>query len=291
MPARYVASEMLIEAAQRHYIHLSVLVAETALWVHPDVHARLLSETGCVAMFPNVRRARASQGELRGQVTDGIRFDDNTYANTALKRALGIHRLQLEGFEVCHIWPRTCYDERFHTAPANMVLLPRALAALSDHDREIQAALQYRAYELYNWYPAGSDMPVRPEFYPNKWREPEASPLKRQNSRRPSGPVESDEMSAEERELIVRRLRTWSRKPELNVHRVIAIVVRSDGGLSRDELISEVRRMTASKNAYGTVASLLTSKGNAYGRVLEDINGVIRLHSELEREIRSLNWR
>ncbi|HMG75201.1 MAG TPA: hypothetical protein VK582_17005 [Pyrinomonadaceae bacterium] len=49
MPARYVASEMLIEAAQRHNIHLSVLVAETALWAHPDVHARLLSETGTTA--------------------------------------------------------------------------------------------------------------------------------------------------------------------------------------------------------------------------------------------------
>lgn len=285
---------MLIDAAHRHNIHLSVLVAETALWAHPDVHARLLSETGCVAMFPNVRRARASQGELRGQVTDGIRFDDNTYANTALKRGLGIHRLQLEGFEVCHIWPRTCYDERFHTAPANMVLLPRALAALSDHDREIQAALQYRAYELYNWYPAGSDMPVRPEFYPNKWREPEASPLKRQNSRRPGDRSirlgEPDEMSAEERELIVRRLRTWSSKPDLNVHRTIAIVMRSDNGLSRDALLAEMGRGTSSKNAYGTIASMLTNKGNSYGRVLQNVEGIIRIHPAIAEEVRKLKW-
>jgi hypothetical protein len=149
MASRYIASEMLLEAARRHNIHLSVLVAETALWVHPDVHVKLLNETGSVAMLPKVRRARTAQGELRGQVIEGSRLDDNTCANAALKRALGINRLQLEGFEVCHIWPRTCYDQRFHTAPANMVLLPRALAALSDHDLEIQAALQYRAYELY----------------------------------------------------------------------------------------------------------------------------------------------
>jgi hypothetical protein len=98
-------------------------------------------------------------------------------------------------------------------------------------------------------------------------------------------------MSVEERNLIVRRLREWSTKPELNVHRVIAIVVRSGEGLSRNELISEIRRITASKNAYGTVASLLTSKGNAYGRVLEDVGGIIRLHSDVEQEIRSLRWK
>ena len=123
---KYVASEMLLEAANRHQIHLSVLVAETGLWVHPDVHNRIVRETGCAAMFPKVRRARMGQGEKRGQILDGIRLDDNSYANVALKRALGLHRLQLEGFEACHIWPRTCYDERFHTVIANLVLLPRA---------------------------------------------------------------------------------------------------------------------------------------------------------------------
>ena len=167
---------MLSEAANKHQIHLTILVAETALWAHPNVHRGIVQETGGVAMFPNVRRARTAQGEKRGQVIDGIRLDDNSYANVALKRALGLHRLQLEGFEVCHIWPRTCYDQRFHTAVANLVLLPRPLAALSDHDLDIQESLQYRAYELYAWHPERAAVPIKPKSFPTNWREPEPLP-------------------------------------------------------------------------------------------------------------------
>lgn len=286
---------MLLEAANRHQIHLSVLVAETGLWVHPDVHARIVRETGKPAMFPHVRRARIGQGEKRGQVIDGIRLDDNSYANVALKRALGLHRLQLEGFEVCHIWPRTCYDQRFHTAIANMVLLPRSLAALSDHDLEIQASLQYRAYELYGWYPEGADVPVQPAFYPTNWREPE--PLRsgvtrrsREIPKRPNEGKKSGLMMAEESDLIIRRVQEWSGKPQLNVHRIIGIVNRSGNGVSRDKLIAEIKRVTTTKNAYGAIASLLTSKGNAYGRVLEDVDGIIRFHPMIEDYVRSFHW-
>lgn len=295
MPKKYVASEMLLEAANRHQIHLSVLVAETGLWANPEVHTRIVRETGGAAMVPTCRRARTGQGERRGQVIDGIRLDDNTYANVALKRALGLHRLQLEGFEVCHIWPRTCYDQRFHTAVANMVLLPRSLAALSDHDVEIQASLQYRAYELYGWYPEGAAVPLKPAFYPTNWREPEPQPLgatRRPRERRPdpNATGESETMPAEESALIIRRVQEWSRKPQLNVHRIIAIVVRSGDGVARDKLISEVGRLTSTKKAYGAIASLLTSKGNAYGRVLEDVDGIIRLHPLIEDYVRSLRW-
>src|SRR6185436_10881714 len=95
---KYIGSEMLLEAAKRHQIQLSILVAETGLWAHPDVHTRLLRETGGAAMFPKVRRARKGHGENRGQLLDGIRMDDNSYANIAIKRALGVRRLDIEGF-------------------------------------------------------------------------------------------------------------------------------------------------------------------------------------------------
>jgi hypothetical protein len=172
----YDGSEMLLEAANRHGIHLSILVAETGLWAHPDVHARILGTTRSAARHPNVRRVRVGDGEERGQVVNGVRLDDNTYANRAIKEAIGLPRSEVTGFETCHIWPKTCYDVRYHTAIANLVLLPRALAGLSDHDREIQAALQYRAYELYAWHPEGMPVPHRPEFYPSTWREPEPAP-------------------------------------------------------------------------------------------------------------------
>lgn len=96
---------MLLEAEEQHQIHLSVLVAQTGLWAHPEIHARRVRETGSAAMYPNVRRAR--KGEARGQIVGGIRLDDNTFANLAIKRALGLRRAEVVGFETCHIWPRT----------------------------------------------------------------------------------------------------------------------------------------------------------------------------------------
>lgn len=293
---KYVASEMLLEALKRHDIHLSVLVAETSLWAHPDVHMRLLRKTGSAAMFPNVRRARVGQGENRGQTVNGIRLDDNSYANVAIKRALGLHRLDVEGFEARHIWPRTCYDERFHTAIANLVLLPRALAALSDHDSEIQASLQYRAWELYGWYPDGQAVRQRPAFYPSSWRAPEPRAETGRFGRRHSVLIVADSssrapgMSADERALLRRKVRRWASRPDLNVHRIIGVVVRSHNGVPREHLVKEAERTTNSRNAYGAIASLLTTKGNAYGRVLEDVGGIIRLHPAVEDEVRSFRW-
>jgi hypothetical protein len=169
----YNAEDMLKEATQRNNIHLSLLVAETSVWANPEVHNFLTKENGYGAWLPNSRRYRPGQGEKRGQVIDGVKLDNNHYPNNGIKRAVGIPRDRLIGFESCHIWPDTCYDPRYHTTIANLVLLPRALASLSDHDTEVQAALQYRSFELYGWYPECCETPVKPNFYPQTWREPE----------------------------------------------------------------------------------------------------------------------
>jgi hypothetical protein len=71
---KVIASELLLESLRRHNVHLSLLVADTGLWVSPEFHHRWLRDTGTVAMFPNVRRARTGQGEQRNQVVDGIRI-------------------------------------------------------------------------------------------------------------------------------------------------------------------------------------------------------------------------
>ena len=96
--------------------------------------------------------------------------------------------------------------------------------------------------------------------------------------------------SGEERMKVIRSVHGWALKPYLNVHRIIGVVVRSSHGISRERLVEEVSQITNSKNAYGAVASLLTSKSNAYGRVLEDVGGVIRLHPDVEEEVRSVHW-
>jgi hypothetical protein len=54
---------MLRDAAIRHGIHLSVLVADTGLWASPEVHRHLIRENAIGAFFPNTRRYRESAGE------------------------------------------------------------------------------------------------------------------------------------------------------------------------------------------------------------------------------------
>jgi hypothetical protein len=171
-PQAIRGADLLRDSAVRHGIRLSVLVADTGLWANPEVHRRLALETPPGAFFPDCRRCRIGQGEAVGQKLGPLTLDNNTYANVAIKRALGVEPEKLIGFEACHIWPLTCYDERYHTLIANLVLLPRALAGFTDHDPQIAAVLQYRALELFGWHPAEAPMPERPMDYPDEWREP-----------------------------------------------------------------------------------------------------------------------
>lgn len=309
-PKIYDATVMLKDAALKNNIHLSILVAETAIWANPNMNEG-------TAWFPNTRRYRAGQGEKRGQIVDGVKLDDNTYANQAIKRAVGIPNNCLVGFESCHIWPNTCYDPQYHTTIANLVLIPRAIAGLSDHDPEVQAVLQYRSYELYGWYPKGQQCPSKPAFYPRTWREPEAfyqEILNAHNSRRntglPSSPSKDNleqnviadsslkisqettsKIPSEEKLMLLDRVRKWAKDPTLKVHKMIALVARSKSGLSRELLVQEVGRVTKSKNPYGAVGSMLTSKGNAYGRVFIDVDGIISIHPEMVDVVSRSTWR
>lgn len=136
------------------------------------MHRRLALDPNGPAYFPTRRRYRAGQGETRGQKLGDVLLDDNSYANLAIKYAVGVPRSELVGFEACHIWPLTCYDERCHTVIANLVLLPRTLAGLTDHMPAVQAALQFRAWDLYGWRPMDKPQPTRPSSYPAEWRAP-----------------------------------------------------------------------------------------------------------------------
>ncbi len=176
MKPKFDASIALEAALKKHQIKLEALIAETAIWAHPKVHARLMAK-GSAARYPNIRRKKAKEKRGHEDATD-LRLDDNSYANVTIKWAIGVNRKNIDGYETCHIWPATCYDERYHTAVANLVLLPRSLAGLTDHFPYVQRMLQYRAYELYNWYPEGFGVPQRPDGYINYWRAPEADNFK-----------------------------------------------------------------------------------------------------------------
>lgn len=157
-------------------ISLSDLIALASIWVSPETYG-LLGRTGGV-WYPNRRRANlglrvdGQAVEAVGQVIDGTRLDNNTYANVAFKRALGVGRHEFTGFHICHIWPGTAYDTSCYTNIANLVAIPAELSSLTDHHPHIVACLKFRAWELYQWKPAGEVSPVKPEGYPIRWRKP-----------------------------------------------------------------------------------------------------------------------
>lgn len=170
------ADDLLGKALEALNIDLPALIAATSIWASPKVVLSLRSLHGHAAYSPKMRRFKRTVGEVRRQtLPDGTRLDDNTEANRVAKLAMGLTR-RAKGFAVCHIWPDTCYDVRYHTSLANLVLLPRSLEALSDHNKAVIAALQYRAYSLYDWHPEESQKPRRPKDYPAYWRPPEPPP-------------------------------------------------------------------------------------------------------------------
>jgi hypothetical protein len=277
------AAAMFEAACLKHGIRLDVLVAETAIWAHPETHGRQLRSSGSAAVYPGVRRAKSGQGEKRG-VKNGVGLDDNTYANNAIKAALGMHRTQIVGFECCHIWSGTCYDDRYHTAIANLVLIPRALASLTDHDASIQAALKYRAFELYDWHPDDQSPPSKPLNYPENWLEPQPDPLWR-----PAAPPVIGGQSNDD-PVSLEKLRGWASSPRLKVHSIIAIAC-ARGSLSRNQLVNEIEKYGIASDPYGSVASLMTNGGNAYGRVFVEENGRLYFHPRLKEEILRHAWK
>jgi len=325
------ADTELREALRRHDVHLSVIIAEVGLWASPEVHHRLVQENGTGAWFPAVRRHRPGKGEKRGDVVDGVTLDDNTWANKALKLALGFPPRSFKGWQVCHVWPGTAYDVRYHTAIANLVLIPRAIASLTDYDPEIVLALKHRSWKLYGWLPEGEQPPPQPTTWPERWRAPapfteavekalqerwktagsgtrpvpQAGGIPPQPGARPrpapaptapstpestaAGP--SERMSVDERTMMIGRIRKWAGKPGTNVNKIIGIVVRSQGGIPREELLKEIGRRTPSRNPGWAVFGLTTPKTEKdYGRVFVDVDGIVKLHPDVADEVLRHRW-
>ena len=162
--------DLLASGTARLGVKLPALVASCGLWAHPRVfqECRKLDPNG--AWFPNTRRAR--KDEKRGEVVNGITLDDNSKANQAIKKAVFGSGVMPKRYGACHIWPKSCYDPRYHTCIANLVLLPVALASLTDHDPEVIACLKCRSFELYGWHPDDMPPPERPPGYPDGWLDP-----------------------------------------------------------------------------------------------------------------------
>lgn len=134
----------------------------------------------------NCKYRRAKNGQKRGSITKDpilgdITLDDNTKANYAIKKAVlkglekyGIHKTDIDifkGFEACHIWADTCYNPRYHTSVANLVLIPREIAGLTDHCDAVKELLKYESFKRFGFKPDGENTPNEPKNYKElTWR-------------------------------------------------------------------------------------------------------------------------
>lgn len=162
-------NEELNKALEELNIDLAKLVALTSVWANPKVFDSLREQNQYGVWYLNIRRCR-HKGEARRQTINGITLDDNSKAKEAIKLATGIK--EITNYHACHVWAESCYDEKYHTCIANLVLIPAPLAGLTDHHPEIIEILKYKAFELFNWYPIEKSPPSKPIKYPSQWKEP-----------------------------------------------------------------------------------------------------------------------
>ncbi|MBN1210216.1 MAG: hypothetical protein JXB05_35520 [Myxococcaceae bacterium] len=97
-------------------------------------------------------------------------------------------------------------------------------------------------------------------------------------------------MPPDELRSVIAKIRRWATKPDTIAHRTIGLVIRAQVPQTRQRLARAIEESTGSSNGSGVVASLLTSKGNAYGRVLIDRDGMIGLHPDVADELGRHHW-
>lgn len=164
---------------------LAKLVARTAIFATRDVvdavkHGSLgakcnLNVGNKYASWDNMTSMRDTS--IKGKKYrdgNGIWHDDNTRANYAIKKAinegLGLE-CKFQGYESCHVWDFPG-DTRYYTSIMNLVLIPRAIAGMSDHSDYVKEVLRYRVYELFGFVPGNTPVPSKPKNYDKLvWRK------------------------------------------------------------------------------------------------------------------------
>lgn len=146
--------------------YLERIVARTAIWATKDDYDAYPDGVH----HPGTRRRKVGDAnesntiETDPRTKDVIKvtLDSNNKPNYMMKSMLR-HRygLEAEEYHTCHIWPGSCYDIHCHTSYANLVLIPSAIASLSDFDENIMKALQSHAYKLFRWFPYSENKPKR----------------------------------------------------------------------------------------------------------------------------------
>lgn len=166
------------------------LIAENALFCSYDVAQEVKKGTmggennkrNRYYSWYNCLYQRKKNGQTKGTTVIGsnVIYDDNTMANVAIKNAvkLSLPHLKCVDFKdymACHIWDKTCYDSRFHTSVFNLVLVPKAIAGLTDFNDAVKEMLQYESALRFGVYPNvnGIKAPTKPVNYDKViiWRQ------------------------------------------------------------------------------------------------------------------------
>jgi hypothetical protein len=141
------------------------LVASNSMWVSKSVCTKI----GTV--FPQT--IRTSKREDRGRVVNGLTLYDNHPAQDAFWAAIGSNGRHFENANVCHVYSeRGVQDPQHFTRLANLLVLPKSLASLSDSDvGPVRDILRYRTYKLYGYRGPDRKRPPRPAYYPKVWAQ------------------------------------------------------------------------------------------------------------------------
>lgn len=162
---------------------LAKIVAETSIFADPKVVEKVkkgeLGTRHNILIKGNPYASWDGMSSTRFGKTDLPRSDQrsNTIPNYGMKLAI-INSLELtnklsyrifKDYQTCHIW-QSNNDPRFFTSIQNLVLVPRPIATLTDHNEYVKSVLQYRAYRLFGFNPTPHKI-ERPKRYSDlTWR-------------------------------------------------------------------------------------------------------------------------
>jgi hypothetical protein len=119
-------------------------------------------------------------------ICDEIIADDNTCANNYIKTAiLESYKEKFDGnplfilgtkdyfsdYEACHVWDLPG-DRRYYASIGNLVLVPRALAQLTDHCDSVKQLLRYEVWKRFGFKPDEENEPEKVSYYEKiHWRD------------------------------------------------------------------------------------------------------------------------
>lgn len=164
-----------VPSLEKYVLDLARVFAETSFLPAPET-VKALNGPAFPALRARRDRPRFSLLE-DGETAVGV-YDDNVTPAWAVFWAHGLEGTRPQGWNIAHIWAATDDIESF-THLANLALIPECFSSLTDKFGPLTGFLQWHAWSVYGWKPAGFDEPRKPEGFDGiTWRylEPTDNP-------------------------------------------------------------------------------------------------------------------